>query len=180
MSEKDDKVLFIYDGDISGTDYKEMFKYDTKFYRDRFIVKTLIGLFILGIASLIVKKPTVGLAYFFVIAFIIYEIFNATIGKNRYANITEKNVEKRINNGEWDREFKIDFYEDYFIRDGVKTLFKLYYSDIDSAIETNDCFYLRATKQNRFGLIKKEKCSNELIEFIRSKFPNLVKKETKS
>ena len=171
MSEKDDKVLFTYDGDIYGADYKEMFKYDTKFYRDRFIVKTLIGLFILGIASLIVKKPTVGLAYFFVIAFII-----CLWG----VGLIYKNVEKRINNGEWDREFKIYFYEDYFIRDGVKTLFKLYYSDIDSAIETNDCFYLRATKQNRFGLIKKEKCSNELIEFIRSKFPNLVKKETKS
>ena len=46
-----------------------MFKYDNSYYRARFIAKTVIGVFILGIASLIVKKPTVKSAYFFMIVF---------------------------------------------------------------------------------------------------------------
>ena len=66
-----------------------------------------------------------------------------------------------------------EFYEDYFIRQGETTTYKMNYEDIDRCIENDTHFYLKNKKMNKIIIIQKNSCDLELINFIRSKFENL-------
>ena len=68
--------------------------------------------------------------------------------------------------------FEMEFYDEYFIRNGIVELKELY-SDINKCIETNTNFYLVDDNKNIIFILEKNECSFDLVSFVRKKFNDL-------
>lgn len=62
--------------------------------------------------------------------------------------------------------YQYTFFEDYFEVKTEKSVYNINYHDILKIIETKTHFYLKYEKYNAF-ILKKENCSDELMQFIR-------------
>lgn len=77
-----------------------------------------------------------------------------------------------------DTESFNEFYEDYMIKKSKNKRMRINYENIIKVIETNTNFYLKDSKF--IVILQKEKCSENLIIFIKKKFKNnLVDKSSK-
>ena len=65
------------------------------------------------------------------------------------------------------------FYDNYFTRQKKNRVLKFNYEDIYSFIETETNFYLKTKNNDITIIIQKNRCSSELIEFIRERFKNI-------
>lgn len=62
--------------------------------------------------------------------------------------------------------YRYTFFEDYFEVKTERHTYKINYHDILKVIETKTNFYLKYEKYSAF-ILKKENCSDELIQYIR-------------
>lgn len=160
--------LYTCESKIDAYEYRKMAKYFPQMYWAYVIWGTFIN-FILSAIIAISLRSLVSTMIFFVC----YQIFLMILYKVRLQNFAERSFNVMVKQGRVDTEIHTEFYDDYFIRQGESTTYKINYSDIDRSIENDTNFYLKHSKKNLIIIIQKNKCSLELIDFIRETFNKL-------
>jgi len=164
-----DKCLYTCEGITDAYEYKKMAKY---FPKRMYWVLVIRGVFLnivfTALIAIISKSWLVSLIFF-----IVYEIYLLIYYKVRLEPLAEKIFNSREKRGEIDTNFKTEFYEDYFIRKGEKISLKINYSEISRCVENDTNFYLEYPLRNTVVILQKNRCSLELISFIRNKFKDL-------
>lgn len=76
---------------------------------------------------------------------------------------------KRNNGNGGNRKLIVEFYNDYLISMWPNLSIKIHYKDIERLVETDANVYLENGKNNMIIILLKEKCSKDLIEFLKRK-----------
>ena len=132
------------------------------------ILMTLCDLIIFVLIAVFFKNVMVAL-----IIFIIFEIFHLIFCKLALGYYVEKVINNQIKKDGLSKEIYTEFFDDYLTRTRGNTVVKFYYNDIVKIIETDTNFYLKDSKHKTVIFIQKNRCSLELINFIREKFADL-------
>ena len=131
---------------------------------------TIFDLIVFALIAIIFRNLTIA-----TFIFIILEIIYIILCKLKLGHYVEVTVNKQIKKNGLSKERYTEFYDDYFNRIRENTATKLYYKDIEKVVETDTNFYLKYGKNNDILIIQKNRCSFELINFIREKFVNIEK-----
>lgn len=145
-----------------------MAKYFPQIYWTFVTWGTIINFILTAIVSILFRNTVTSLIFL-----VLYQIYIMILYKIRLEHFAEKTFNSQKKKIITDTEFHIEFYDDYFIRQGNTEKIKYYYNDIDKCIETDTNFYLGLSKRNKIIIIQKNSCSLELINFIRKNFNNL-------
>ncbi len=163
------KCLYTCKSIVDKYEYKKMAKYFPKRMYLPFVHKgTFLNIIFTALAAILSKSWIISLVFF-----LVYEIFLLIYYKVRLEFFSEKEFIKRNKGKEDETDFETEFYEDYFIRKTNKSSLTINYSEISKCVENDTNFYLEYPEKNFIIIIQKNRCDNELINFIRSKFNNL-------
>ena len=165
---KNSKCLYECESILNAYEYKKSAKYFPQIYWAFVIWGTILNLVFTSVVAIIARNFIAPLVFF-----ICYQAYIMIIYKVRLEHFAEKSFNATKKRGGLDGEIHTEFYEDYFIRQGETTTYKMNYEDIDRCIENDTHFYLKNKKMNKIIIIQKNSCDLELINFIRSKFENL-------
>ena len=153
--------LFTCESVLNEEEYGAMVEHFPSFYWNC-VKNGSICIFILLIVMGLVNDSfiaSLGAAIFYeLLLLIVYKIRIRTMGKNVFHRLQQKSPV--------DTHFSIKFYEDYFMRYSQHAIDKIEYSQITRYVETNTAFYL---EYKRVFIFQKDKCSPELIDFVRNK-----------
>lgn len=159
-----DKCLYTCETVMNVDEYKKMVHYFPQTYWTFVIKGTILNivftLFIANMSSL----PVIALIFF-----VIYQIFIMILYKKRLEHYAEKAYNSLQKKEVTDTEFHTEFYDNYLIRKSEHQTKKVYYSIIETCIETDTHFYLKFCQRNVI-LLPKAVCDVGLIDFIREKF----------
>ncbi len=163
------KCLYTCESIVDIYEYKKMAKYFPNRIYLPFVIKgTYLNIATTALITIISKSWIISLVFF-----LVYEIFLLINYKVRLEFFSEKEFIKRNKGKENSAVFETEFYDDYFIRKTKKSSLTISYSEISKYIENDTNFYLEYPDRKVIIIIQKNKCDNELINFIRSKFNNL-------
>ena len=162
------KCLYSCESILNAYEYKKSAKYFPQIYWSFVIWGTILNLVFTSVVAIIARNFIAPLVFF-----ICYQAYIMIIFKIGLEHFVEKTFNAAKKRGGIDGEIHTEFYEDYFIRQGETTTYKMNYEDIDRCIENDTHFYLTNKKMNKNIIIQKNSCDLELINFIRSKFENL-------
>lgn len=165
---KNSKCLYECESILNAYEYKKSAKYFPQIYWTFVIWGTILNLVFTAAFAIIARSFIAPLIFL-----ICYQVCIMIIFKVRLEHFAEKSFNATKKRGGLDSEIHIEFYEDYFIRQGETTTYKMNYEDIDRCIENDTHFYLKNKKMNKIIIIQKNGCDLELINFIRRKFENL-------
>lgn len=173
-NDKKEKILYSCKSETTQEEYAKLSDYFLRFYLIAIIYGTVLNIITTIIICLFVnEKLLVGLILFTLIEIIIlvvYKIRLKKIVKSWFSKLQKKNPV--------DTESFNEFYEDYMIKKSKNKRMRINYENIIKVIETNTNFYLKDSKF--IVILQKEKCSENLIIFIKKKFKNnLVDKSSK-
>lgn len=168
MKNKNSKCLHECESILNAYEYKKSAKYFPQIYWTFVIWGTILNLVFTAAFAIIARSFIAPLIFL-----ICYQVCIMIIFKVRLEHFAEKSFNATKKRGGLDSEIHIEFYEDYFIRQGETTTYKMNYEDIDRCIENDTHFYLKNKKMNKIIIIQKNSCDLELINFIRRKFENL-------
>lgn len=163
-----DKYLYTCESILNAYEYKKSAKYFPQIYWTFVIWGTILNLVFTLIIAIIFKN-----SFAILIFFVCYQTYIMIMYKVRLEHFAEKAFNASKKRDTIDDEIHIEFYEDYFIRQGQTTTYKMNYEDIDKCIENDTHFYLKNKKMNKIIIIQKNACDLELINFIRNKFKDL-------
>ena len=166
--QSNNKCLYTCESIIDGYEYKKMVKYFPQIYWAYVFWITFLNLLISAIIAIVSKSFVTTLGFFTV-----YQLFIMILYKVRLEYYAERSFNKMVKNGTSETKLHTEFYDDYFIRQGETSTFKIKYDDIVRCVETDTNFYLKWDKESKIIFIQKNACELELIHFIRSKFNNL-------
>ncbi len=169
------KCLYTCESIINSYEYTKMTKYFPNYWF--FVIKYTILNIIFTAFIAIFSKNGVATS----IIFALCQIFVLLFCKIRLESLAERaymtDVIKRYNLEKGTKEFEIqtetEFYETYFIRKDEKTSLKVDYSEINRCVENDTHFYLAYPPRNLIFIFQKNRCSLELINFIRNTFKTL-------
>ncbi len=167
-NKKEEKILYSCESELDSYEYKRMAKYFPQLYWPYVLWGTIIN-FVLSATIAILTLNTTNTLVFFTV----YQVSLMLIYKFRIEDLAEKSFNYAQKKGRVDTNIHTEFYEDYFIRETETTTYKINYSDIERCIETDTNFYLKNKIKNMIIIIQKNRCSLELISFIRDKFSDL-------
>ena len=168
---KNSKCLYECESILNAYEYKKSAKYFPQIYWSFVIYGTVFNLIFTAIIAIIARNFIVPLIFF-----VCYQIYIMILYKIKLEHFAEKSFNAIKKRNGLDGEIHTEFYEDYFIRQGETTTYKMNYEDIDRCIENDTHFYLKNNKMNKIIIIQKNSCDLELINFIRNKFENLENK----
>lgn len=166
--ETNNKCLYTCESVLDAYEYKKAAKYFPQIYWAFVIYGTILNLIFTAIFAIIFRNFIAPLIFF-----VCYQAYIMIIYKVRLEHFAEKSFNATKKSGGIDSEIHTEFYEDYFIRQGETTTYKMNYEDIDKCIENDTHFYLKNKKMNKIVIIQKNGCDLELINFIRNKFKDL-------
>lgn len=160
------KCLYTCESIIDSYEYKKMAKYFPKrMYWPLVINGSFINLLLSAIFAIIEKSFVDTLALF-----VIVEIFLLIIYKIKLEHFAEKVFNNREKKELVEKKFETEFYEDYFIRKDSSISLTIQYNEIERCVENDTNFYLEYPKNNMILIFQKNRCSLELVNFIRNKF----------
>ena len=162
------KCLYSCESVLDAYEYQKSVKYFPQIYWSFVIWGTILNLIFTAVIAIIAKNYVVPFIFF-----ICYQIYVMILYKVRLEHFALKSFNAAKKRDGVDCVIHTEFYEDYFIRQGETTTYKINYEDIDTCIENDTHFYLRNIKMNKIIIIQKNACDLELINFIREKFKDL-------
>lgn len=165
---KNGKYLYACESIINADEYKKAVKYFPQLYWSYVLYGTIINIVATAIFVIIFQNLVWPLIFF-----ILFELYVMILYRIRLNHMAEKSFNSMKKKKMIDSNIHTEFYENYFIRQGENTTYRLNYEDINSCIENDTNFYLQNKNINRIIIIQKNSCSLELINFIRSKYKNL-------
>ena len=168
IKKKNSKYLYACESVLDAYEYKKSAKYFPQIYWAFVIWGTILNLVFTAIIAIIFRNFIAPLIFF-----ACYQTYIMIIYKVRLEHFAEKSFNATKKRSGLDSEIHTEFYEDYFIRQGETTTYKMNYEDIDKCIENDTHFYLKNKKMNKIIIIQKNACDLELISFIRKTFDNL-------
>lgn len=159
---KKEKSLFTVKGMLNIEQFKDYTKVFKLSIWLNFILLLILILFILLIKEILSNNPSIGnvIKEF---GSIMGTCFIITIFSRK--NIIEKNYkiwEKETK----DKEYTIEFYDDYFIKKNSYSIRRADYIDIEKIIETNDYFHI--IYLNADFIVNKKGLHEDQIDFIRN------------
>lgn len=163
------KCLYTCQSIVDAYEYKKMAKYFPEVMYLYFVrMATFSNIIFTALTAILSRSWIIALVFF-----LICEIFLLIYYKVRIEFVSEKVFIKSNKGKEEYNNFENEFYEDYFIRKTKKSSLKINYSEISKCIENDTNFYLKYPDRKVIIIIQKNRCDNELINFIRAKFDNL-------
>jgi hypothetical protein len=171
ITSKKEKSLFNCTFMFNCQEYIMMTKYFKRFYWILVFRSTIINIIFNFLIYITFNNQLVA-----VILFILIEVYLLISYNVRSSYFAEKNYKKLNNDYLNDGHYiNIDFYEKYFIIQGeTNNIYNINYKDIDKCIETDTRFYLENKDLDLIVIIQKDECSLKLINFIRSRFSNII------
>ena len=139
---KNSKCLYECESILNAYEYKKSAKYFPQIYWTFVIWGTILNLVFTAAFAIIARSFIAPLIFL-----ICYQVCIMIIFKVRLEHFAEKSFNATKKRGGLDSEKHIEFYEDYFIRQGETTTYKMNYDDIDRCIENDTHFYLKNKKQ---------------------------------
>lgn len=164
---KKEKPLYCCESVVNAEEYGKMAKYFPGVYWFLVTVGAILNLIITAVIAIISRNLVISLVFL-----VVYQIYIMILYKVKIEYYAKKSFSKK--NGE--TEIHTEFYDDYFIREGEIESLKINYKDLDRCVETDTNFYLEFRKRNKIIFIQKNRCSLELVQFIREKANNLENK----
>ena len=163
------KCLYTCQSIVDAYEYKKMAKYFPEVMYLYFVrMATFSNIIFTALTAILSRSWIIALVFF-----LVYEIFLLIYYKVRIEFVSERVFIKSNKGKEEDNNFENEFYEDHFIRKTKKSSLKINYSEISKCIENDTNFYLKYPDRKVIIIIQKNRCDNELINFIRAKFDNL-------
>ncbi len=170
------KCLYTCESITNSYEYKKMAKYFPKGIYWVLVTRyTFLNIIFTAFIAIFSKNGVVTS-----IIFVLCQIFVLLFCKIRLESLAERaymnDARKQFNLEKGTKEFEIqtetEFYETYFIRKDEKTSLKVDYSEISRCVENDTHFYLEHPQRNSIFIFQKNRCSLELINFIRNTFKN--------
>ena len=161
-----DKCLYTCETVMNVDEYKKMVHYFPQTYWAFVMRGTILNIIFTLIIANISTLPYIALIFF-----VICQIFIMILYKKRLEHYAEKAYNSLQKREVSDTEFHICFYDNYLIRRSTHQTKEVYYSIIETCIETDTHFYIKFGQRNVI-LIPKAVCDASLIDFIRKKFSN--------
>lgn len=162
--ESKSRKLYSCESIINATEYGKMAPYFPKMYWTYVFYDMILNLIFTTIWAISTKSLITTLTFC-----IIYQLFIMLECKLRLRKMAEKSFIRMNKNGIYDTEFSTEFYNNFFIRKGKTISRKLYYDEINRFVETKTNIYLSVENKNLIIILQKDKCSEELINFLNEK-----------
>lgn len=159
-TKENDKLLYTCISKLTLYEYQKAVTHFKSFYWKTFFRYSLVMLIFSIIICIIMH-------YNFLEFFIVTEIFVMLFIKIDLNNIA-KRVYYKHNNGNVEKKYKYELYNDYFIRFDSGEPLKIFYNEINKSIETKDNIYLYSMKQNRIFIFQKNILDLNIINFIKN------------
>lgn len=163
-----EKYLYSCESKIDSKEYGKMSKYFPKIYWSYVMYATILNIIVTLLIHIIFNKLILTIQFF-----IIFQLFIMLFYKVRIENIASKSFNKIYKKLKYKTQFYIEFYNSFLIRKNETSSQKIYYYSINKCIETPTNFYLLNENKTPSIIIQKEKCSEELIQFIRNEFNDI-------
>ncbi len=140
--------------------YKEYRKMQRRIFERNIIIQLLLIAIATPFIIMLLKDTRAVFPYTIgiIACVVIIKYICKLVVQNREGWKLESKREVRLN--------KYTFFDDYFEMKNENAEYKIPYSEINGLVETKTHFYIKNKKHNPF-IIKKENCSDELIQYIR-------------
>lgn len=166
---EDKKILYTCNCVIDAYEYKLMIPYFKNIYWSYIIKKSLSINCIICMIYIIMF----GRYLLFVLPiFIILQLILIIYYKKNFNNVIEKDFKKNGVKNNINKNYSIDFFEDYLSLKNEVGARNFYYKDIIRSVETDTNFYLENVDRN-INIIQKNECELKLVNFIRDKLKEL-------
>ena len=169
---KKDKLLYTCESIVDGYEMRQALKYFPELGKGIYISTifgmTMFDLIIFALIAILFKNVMVA-----TFIFIIFEIIHLVLCKLALGYYVEAYGNKQVKKGVLGKEIYTEFYDDYLTRTTENLTYKFHYTDISRIVETDTNIYLKDIKHNSIINIQKNRCSLELINFIRKKFSDI-------
>lgn len=155
---KKEKKLFECENDFN---FNEEYKYYNTFkfsYYYNVIIWGFIIMFIYLFFSVIYKTSIIQVLIVCLLFSLLLVLIRSNNKKEKIKKVFNKRIIKDITTNN-------KFYETYLIRENKYNKTTIFYEEINKIVETKDNFYLIS---DRTYIFQKNKCSNELIEYIQN------------
>ena len=153
---------------LNGNEYGKMVKYFPKVYWSYALYGTFLSLIFTIIVAFLSNNLVITIVYGLIIEIAI--LISSRLGLQ---NLAKKNFDKFYSKKRYDKEYKVEFYNDGLKKIGDITSCDFKYEDISRCIETDTNFYFEFGKLKKILIIQKNECEIELITFIREKVNNI-------
>ncbi len=174
--QKKKKCLYSCESIINGYEYKKMAKYFPKEIYWFFVFgNTFFNILCTAFVAIFSKNWILTATVFIlcqIVILIVCKIQLEAFAERTFISnaIKQYNLKKETKDFEIREETK--FYDTYFIRKDEKVSLKINYSEISRCVENDTNFYLKYPQRNKIIILQKNRCSLELINFIRNTFKN--------
>ena len=166
--QKEEKYLHECETKIDLSEFQKMIKYMPKVYWTYVGIAAIVSL----IFALFVGYGTKTIDFIF--AYIAVMIIMMVYIKYKLSDLAKYHYNILTKNHEIETDIKYTFYNNYFNTSVSKGNVDIKYSDLKKIIETNTNFYFK-TKNKKIHIIQKNKCSEELILFIKEQIMHKIK-----
>jgi len=171
LKEKKSKKLYTCDSVINATEYGMMAQYFPKIYWTYVLYGMILNLIFTTLFAILTKSLSITIIFC-----LIYQLYIMLVYKLRIKKMAEKTFIRTNKNGTYDTEFSTQFYEEFFVRKGKSISRKINYEEINMFVETKTNIYMSVENKNLIIILQKDKCSEELIEFLNQKITKNKKK----
>lgn len=162
----DNEMLYYCESELTADEYAKMSIYFPKFYFTYVLYGTIYNFIVCFMFYLLMDKSLLNLG----IIFFVIEIFILFIYRMKLKTITKKGFIRLQRKMNIDEHYTNEFYGNYLIRKNKSLTRNIEYNQIIKLVETDAHFYLQIP--SGIIILQKNKCSDDLISFIKEKCAN--------